>query len=133
MALRRRCRYPFHRPVMRHDRFSEAREPCISAARAAHLRKDDRLIEHLVELIDEHPCSPIGHAEGASRGGNRARCRYALEQLHFAGADALIIREIYSYAQLGQRRRSLLRLLLTPAWRKSAAVSLPSRLSDFAS
>jgi hypothetical protein len=67
----------------------------------ARHRGDDRLLEHMVHLIDQEPGAPVGHVHLARRRRDRSGLGHELEKMHLAGTDALFRSEFDAQRRLG--------------------------------
>src|SRR6185295_4616256 len=94
---------PLHVAIVLHDPASEGGERGAAAAVAAHLLLDERLAEALVEVVDEQPCPPVGHAHGAAGRGDGAMFIDQFEQADLAGADRPLFAEIHAQGESGHR------------------------------
>jgi len=96
-------------------------EPAAAAARAALGRRDGRLVQVRVELVDEQPGAPVRHAEPARRGRDGAARVERLEQRDLAGAEGDRVAAAHAHAQfhfgaMHDGKNSGMKLLATFAW-----------------
>src|SRR5262245_9892165 len=127
-----------HVAVMLHDPAAEGRERGAAAALAAHLLLHQRLAEALIEVVDQQPGPPVGHAHSAPGGCDGAVLVDQLEQADLAGADRPLAVEIDTQGESGHGRAQppvtlIWRATAGPVCRRSMMKSWPLGLRRMAS
>jgi len=87
MTGNRTPRGGFHGSIAGDDLDAERRYARGSAAAAAQRRLNDRLMEHLIQGVDEQPGAAVRHPHRAGAGADRSVCPDGLQELDFAGPD----------------------------------------------
>src|SRR6185312_2401284 len=83
---------------------AEGGERRAAAALAAHLFLHQRLAETLIEVVDEQPGSPVGHAHGAPGRGDGAVLIDQFEKANLAGTDRPLTIEVDTQGEPGHGR-----------------------------
>src|SRR5271155_5214249 len=99
LTLGRARRLGFDGTVFFNQSASEWRQRRAAAARAAWFCSDDLLAEATVEIVNQKPGPPIGHAERPARLRDRAGFADGLQEPDLAGAERPVRTEIDAHRQ----------------------------------
>ena len=94
----RRAARRVHAPVAREHVAAAPGERRAAAAGSALARRDERLVEQAIELIDELPRALVAHAHAPPRGGDGAGLEDGFEKIGFAGPEINARRQTHAQA-----------------------------------
>src|SRR5262249_12884286 len=94
LAIGRGSGEPLDGAIVLNDLLPDRSEDRPTPAAAAGRSGDRRLAQRVVDLLDEKPGTPIGHAKAPRRRRDRTGGTDRLEQRDLAGTDAVAARQI---------------------------------------
>lgn len=89
----------FNRAINLDDPLTDRRHDCAAALPSARYGLDRGFLQGRIDLFDQEPSTPIGHANLAGRRGDRAGVSDGLQKRYFSGADPVATRQVEANAK----------------------------------